>query len=334
MKAAILTESKKPLIIDDINLKNPLDYGQVLVKIEYTTICGSQLGEIDAVKGPDKFLPHLLGHEGSGTVLEIGPGVKNVKPNDKVVLHWRKGKGIEAPTPQYLWGNKTINAGWITTFNEQAVISENRLTKLPENVDMKLAPLYGCAITTGFGVVSHDAKMKIGESILIFGVGGVGLPIVCAAKLNSASNITVVDIHEHKLKLAKSLGANTTINSIHENIEKQAEKFDIVVDCTGRKDIMTLAYNLTKDTGRTILVGVPSKNDCLCIDSMPLHFEKSITGSHGGDTYPTEDIPRISKVFNTKKLEKMITHEFDLEKINEGIQAMREGNAIKCLIQN
>ena len=94
MKAAILVEQQKPLVIDEIRMPEALEIGQVLVKIHYSGVCGSQLGEIDGAKGPDAYLPHLLGHEASGTVVAIGPGVKQVKPEDLVVLHWRKGLGI------------------------------------------------------------------------------------------------------------------------------------------------------------------------------------------------------------------------------------------------
>ena len=99
-----------------------LDVGQVLVKVEYSGICGSQIGEIDGVKGEDKFLPHLLGHEGSGCVVEIGAGVRKVSKNDKVVLHWKRGSGIESNTPSYISDIGEINAGWVTTFNQYAVV--------------------------------------------------------------------------------------------------------------------------------------------------------------------------------------------------------------------
>ena len=132
MKSAILTESKKPLIVTDIELPNTLDFGQVQVKLFYSGICGAQINEIDAVKGPDKFLPHLLGHEGSGIVEKIGPGVTTVNVGDHVVLHWRKSSGIQSNTAKYKWNDKTVNAGWVTTFNEKAVVSENRLTVIPK----------------------------------------------------------------------------------------------------------------------------------------------------------------------------------------------------------
>ena len=117
-KAAVLAKSREPLIVDEIDLPEALGVGQVLVKILYTTICGAQLNEIAAAKGPDKFLPHLLGHEASATVLEIGPGVSNVKPGDTVVLHWRPSLGIQCTPPSYRWRGEKLNAGWVTTFNE------------------------------------------------------------------------------------------------------------------------------------------------------------------------------------------------------------------------
>ena len=152
-KAAVLFNSKRPLEIIDLEIPNELDYGQVLVKVKYSGICGAQINEIDAVKGPDKFLPHLLGHEGSGIVEKIGNGVSNVNVGDHVVMHWRPSKGIQSNTPKYNYNGKIINAGWVTTFNQRSIVSENRLTKIPNDFDMKVAPLFGCAITTAFGVL-------------------------------------------------------------------------------------------------------------------------------------------------------------------------------------
>src|SRR6202012_812995 len=123
-KAAILTQSRAPLVIDEITLPETLGVGQVLVKVLYSTICGAQLNEIAAAKGPDKFLPHLLGHEASARVLEIGPGVTTVKPGDTVVLHWRPSAGIQSRTPAYFLRGQKLNAGWGTTFNKYAGISE------------------------------------------------------------------------------------------------------------------------------------------------------------------------------------------------------------------
>src|SRR6266571_9222358 len=216
-KAAVLTALRKPLVVTEIGLPETLDVGQALVKIHYSGICGSQLGEIDGVKGEDRFLPHLLGHEGSGTVLSIGPGVRHVRPEDKVVLHWRKGLGIESSTPAYTWKKRKVSAGWVTTFNEYSIVSENRLTPIPPDSDMEVAALFGCAVTTGFGVVQNNAKLQIGESVVVFGAGGIGLHIVQASALVTAHPIIAVDLHDNRLELARKVGATHLVNAARDD---------------------------------------------------------------------------------------------------------------------
>jgi len=339
MKSAILTRNKKPLIIADIDLPKKLEFGQVLVKISYSGICGAQINEIDAIKGPDKFLPHLLGHEGSGIVEKIGEGVTTVKPGDHVVLHWRKSAGIESVTPRYSCKGKKVNAGWVTTFNEKAIVSENRLTTIPNNFDMRIAPLFGCAVTSAFGVVNNDAKIKIGQSVLIFGVGGVGLNIVQAASMVSAYPIVGVDLHENKINMGKKFGlthgliadSNDLNNKIYNIIGSKGA--DISIETTGIPKVIEQAYELTASDGKTILVGVP--NDKISIYSLPLHFEKILTGSHGGDAVPNIDIPRYIRLINQKKmtLENIITHEFNLKEINSAIDLLRSGKAGRIIIK-
>ena len=141
-------------------MKNPLSKGQVLIKIQYSGVCGSQIGEIDGVKGKDKFLPHLLGHEATGVVIKKNKSVKKIKLKDRVILHWKKGGGFNSKTPVYFCKGKKINAGWVTTFNNYAVVSENRITKLPKNLTMKQGVIFGCALTTAYGVIFNDVKFQ------------------------------------------------------------------------------------------------------------------------------------------------------------------------------
>jgi S-(hydroxymethyl)glutathione dehydrogenase / alcohol dehydrogenase len=341
-RAAILTQQDTALSIADIELPKELEVGQVLVQVLYSGICGSQLGEIAGVKGPDKFLPHLLGHEGCGNVLATGPGVKFVKPNDRVVLHWRKGKGIDSAPPKYRWQGKLLNAGQVTTFNDYAVVSENRLTTIPKNLDNKVTPLLGCAVTTGFGVVENNANVKIGESIAVFGAGGVGLNIIQAAAMRSAYPIIAIDKFQEKLHLAKSLGATHAINASHSDPAKaimdlmQGSHLDVTVDNTGNPKVIEQCYGLTSDQGRTILVGVPKIGHNINIHTLPLHFGKSITGSHGGECDPSEDIPRLIKLHQAGKLElaSLISNEFALDEINTAIEMMKMGDIIgRCIIK-
>ena len=175
MKAAILVESNQPLVVADVELPAALSFGQVLVDIHYSGICGAQINEIEAAKGPDKFLPHLLGHEASATVVDVGPGVKTAQKGDRVVLHWRPSDGLQADPASYRWNGRTVNAGWVTTFQEKAVVSENRVTKIDRAVDLRVVPLFGCAVTTAMGVINRDAAVEIGQSVVVFGIGGVGV---------------------------------------------------------------------------------------------------------------------------------------------------------------
>jgi S-(hydroxymethyl)glutathione dehydrogenase/alcohol dehydrogenase len=329
-------------VVDEVILPNDLRYGQVLVQVYYSGICGSQIGEIDRVKGEDKYLPHLLGHEGSGRVLDIGPGITHVRPGDHVVLHWMKGFGIEAQTPQYEWRGRPLNAGWVTTFNEYAIVSENRLTVIPKSFDMQVAPLLGCAVTTGLGVINNNAQLKIGQSIVVFGAGGIGLNVIQGAAMVSAYPIIAVDLFDHKLEMAADFGANHLINSRRHDPGKEILEIvgkagaNVVVDNTGNVQVIELAYSLTHPQGRTILVGVPKKGDSISIYSLPLHFGKILTGSHGGETKPDEDIPRYVQLYLAGKLhlKELITDHFKLEEVNLAIEKMRSGDIKgRCLIE-
>tara|TARA_Y100001970_G_scaffold293457_1_gene440372 strand:- start:9727 stop:10755 length:1029 start_codon:yes stop_codon:yes gene_type:complete len=337
MKAAVLFKSKQALKVIDVELPKKLAHGQVLVKLSYSGICGAQINEIDAVKGKDKFLPHLLGHEGSGIIEKIGEGVTNVKVGDHVVLHWRKGAGFQSNTPVYKYKGKQINAGWVTTFNEKAIISENRVTKIPKEFSLKLAPLFGCSVTTAFGVVNNDAKIKVGQSVLIIGLGGVGLNIVQACAMVSAYPIIGIDIHKMKIQQAKKFGLTYGFLSkdIDDNKIKKLvgnEKFDIVIETTGIPTLIEKAYELTSSRGKTILVGVP--NGKIKINSLPLHFDKLLKGSHGGSCEPNIDIQNYINLINNKKmtLNGIITHEFALKDINKALDLFRTGKAGRILI--
>ena len=342
MKAAILVESNKPLVIDEIQYPSELQYGQVLVKILYSGICGAQLNEINASKGPDKFLPHLLGHEGSGIVLKTGPGVSTVKEGDHVVLHWRPSSGIQAPPAKYNWDGKVVNAGWVTTFNDHAIISENRLTTIPKDFDMRIAPLFGCAVTTAVGVINNDAKVKIGQSVVIFGMGGVGINLAQSAAMVSANPIIGIDINDKKLALGMKFGMTHGFNGkIDTDIDDKIKAIigfkgaDVVIDTTGNPRIIEQAYNLTNPDGKTILVGVPKKGENINIYSLPLHFNKQLTGSHGGDAIPDVEIPRLINLMNVGKmtLDGLITHEFSLDEINIALDTMRKGDCGRILIK-
>jgi S-(hydroxymethyl)glutathione dehydrogenase/alcohol dehydrogenase len=331
--AAILVEQKQPLVIEDVEVPAP-KLGQVLVKVLASGICGSQIGEIDGVKGPDKFLPHLLGHEGCGEVLEVGEGVRTVKPGDRVVLHWRKGAGLESVTPVYESRIGKVNAGWVTTFNEYAIVSENRVTAIPADFDPEVAALFGCAVTTGFGVVTNNARLAIGESIAIFGAGGIGLNIVQGAAVAGGYPVIALDRFDNRLELARSLGATHAINVTKADAAEEIKKIvghdgvDVAVDNTGNVEVIALASRLTNAHGRTVLVGVPPKDSTAAISTLPLHFEKRLVGSHGGECRPDVDIPRYVRLVREGrlKLASIVGSRYPLGDVNLAVEAMRTGS--------
>lgn len=340
MKAAVLVELNAPVVLADLEAP-ALDVGQVLVQIHCSGICGAQIGEIGGVKGPDKFLPHLLGHEGGGVVLEIGPGVTHVKPGDHVVMHWRKGAGIHARTPTYRWDDKKVNAGWVTTFQEQAILSENRVTPIPKDVPFEVAALMGCAVTTALGLVNNDARVKIGDSVVVIGCGGVGLSIVQGAQMVSAHPIIAVDVHDEKLAMARSFGATHTINSTKEDLSETVRRIvgsagaDVVIETTGIVRLIEQAYVMTASQGRTILVGVPRFDEDVTIHSLPLHFGKVLTGCEGGHTNPTVDIPKYLRLYRDGKLrvEGLITHRMPFAEINTALDSIRAGKVGRCILE-
>ena len=220
-KAAVIDEIGKPLKLTELEFKGPLSAGQVLVKLAYSGVCGKQIEEIDGLGGPDPYIPHLTGHEGSGRVIDAGPGVSKVKAGDTVVMHWRKGSGIQSAAPAYFEKEKRINAGWVTTFNEYAVVSENRITKIQSDSNLLVAALMGCVVTTGVGVIFNDADVQSYDSVAVFGCGGVGLCAVQAARLRNPEILIAVDLNQNSIDMAKKFGADVIINPKNEDAVKK-----------------------------------------------------------------------------------------------------------------
>ncbi len=336
--AAILVEQKKPLVLDEVGIP-PLRFGQVLVEIAATRICGSQLGEIEGVKGPDCWLPHLLGHEGGGTVLEVGPEVTHVKPGDRVVMHWRPGLGLQPKPAVYDWNGKATNAGPITTFQRLSVVAENRLTVVPADTDFELCCLLADTLTTGFGTITNDARVRIGESVVIIGCGGIGLGAVLGASLAGACPVIAVDIVDHKLEKAKQYGATHTINSKTTDFRAAAEeilkgKADVVIDGTGNPGVLQEALALTAPKGRCVGIGVMPYDRTISINTLQFHFGKELTGSEGGSSLPAIDIPRQLRMIQHGRFDPkgMVSHRLKLEEVNDGIARMRSGETIHSII--
>ena len=257
-KAAVLFKQKSKLKVIDIKLPSRLKKGQVLVKVISASICGAQIGEIKGNKGPDKWLPHCMGHEGYGLVLHKNKSVKTVKKGDHVIMHWRKGSGINAKPTVYKSKFGNINAGQITTFQEYSVISENRLTKINKIAYKNhiIAPLLGCAIPTSWGILNNEMHMNLNKSYLIFGAGGIGTTLALIGKIYKVKNLFVIDKFDYKRNFLKKLGINfITVK----NLKNKKLKFDNIIDTTGNTKIISIGYDFLAKNGRLILVGQPQK---------------------------------------------------------------------------
>ena len=334
-KAAILEIQNSPLSVGNISIYLPgLGVGQVLVKVHCASICGAQISEITGANGKDKYLPHLLGHEGGGVVEETGAGVTTVKKGNHVVLHWRKGDGIEAKPPKYKWGDGEVGAGPVATFAEYAIVSENRLTRIEDDIPFEIAALMGCAVTTGLGIINNEAKLKIGQSIAVIGCGGVGLNVIQGAKMVSGGKIIAFDIRDEKLDMARDFGATFCFNPKRDALS--SEKYDAVVECTGISAMIEMAYDLVSSGGRLILVGQPRYDKDLTIRSMRKHYcGKTVMDSEGGQTNPSTDIPRYLNLYKLGKLDlaPLITHRFPLTQINDAVTMVKSGRCGKVILE-
>ena len=340
--AAVLTEIKQPLRVEELEVPS-LKEGQVLVRVAYSGVCHSQLNEIRGLRGEDKFLPHTLGHEGAGTVESIGPGVNKVSEGGSVVLTWIKGKGRDVPSASYTRqdGSK-VNSGAISTFMEYAVISENRLVSVPNALPLRELPLLGCAIPTGAGIAFNTANIVPGTSVAIFGVGGIGLSAVIGSRLREAKVIIAVDVFDHKLELARSLGATHVVNSrekdVYSVINNITDKVgvDYAIEASGNSEAMELAFqSIRAGGGLCVLAGNLPAGKTISIDPLELIKGKRIIGTWGGETQPDKDIPIYLDLYRTGKLElsPLITQTYRLEEINQALDELGKGKLGRGLIE-
>ena len=337
-KSAVLIKQNYGLKILDIKFPKKLEKGQVLVKILSASICGAQIGEIDGRKGEDKWLPHCMGHEGYGLVVAKNSFVKNVKVNDHVIMHWRKGKGINANGAKYSSDIGVINAGQVTTFQEYSVVSENRLTKVKSFKKLtNIMPLLGCAIPTSWGLLINEAKLKKKDSLLIFGAGGLGVTTGLIANIIGCKNVLLIDKFSSKSKFLKRM--NIKFLELNKFIRSQKNKFSLVIDTTGSTKVMSEAFNCVDKNGKLVLVGQPKKNDVLkIIDPIklfnPPNDNIKIIASDGGLFVPNLQMKIIYNLLikNYKIFKKLITNVISLNDINKGIDLIKKGKSIRVCI--
>jgi len=337
--AAILIELGRPLEIVDLEIPT-LKAGQVLVDIHSSGVCHTQLLEARGYRGRDPFLPHCLGHEAAGVVLEIGADVSKVQPGQRVIGSWMKGSGADIPGSQYTWQSRTVNAGGITTFQRQAVVSENRLTRLPAGIDDGIAALLGCAVPTGAGAVRNTARVTPGQSLAVFGTGGVGLCAVAAAAAAEANPIIAVDVHPSRLALARQLGATDVVNAVTTDAladvrERVPAGVDVAIEASGRPDVMRQALRSVRSRGGcVVIIGNARQGEVLEIDPAELNQGKRLLGTWGGDNEPDRDFPRYCQqiIEGQLILEPLISESYPLSRINDALADLESGRVPRPIV--
>ena len=341
MKAAVLWECGQPLSIESEVEIPELMSGQVLVKMAYSGVCRSQLMEVEGQRGEDKYLPHLLGHEGCGKVVHTAVDVTKVSADDWVILGWIKGEGLNADGAKYKLGDKIINSGGVTTFSTYTIVSENRIVPLPKGLPRDISVLFGCALPTGAGIVLNQIKPKKNSSIAFIGLGGIGLSGLMATKAFECKNIIAVDVSDEKLKLAKEFGATHIINASTSDVLKEINNIndgmgvDYSVDAGGKIETIELAFEaVKKNGGLSIFASHPEVGKKISIDPFDLISGKNIKGSWGGASRPDKDIPLLAGLYNKgmMPLEKLVTKSYKLDEINIALDDLKNSKVFRPLI--
>ena len=340
IKAAVLSELNKPLEIRTLK-QRPLESGQVLVKILYSGVCRSQLMEINGLRGDDHWLPHLLGHEGSGVVVDIGPDVKKFKKRDEVILSWIKGSGIEAQGALYDYDDVVINSGKVTTFSNYSVVSENRLIKKPKNLDFDTAVLFGCALPTGAGMVINEINVKPESSAIVIGLGGIGISAVAMFLSLKIKNIIAIDLSAKKLELVKSWGVSHTIDASKPKIQELVHEIfpdgaEYCIESAGKVSTIELGFSLlNRNKGKLLFASHPPEGEKIRLSPHELISGKSIAGSWGGAIDPDRDIPILYHNFISANfpLNSLLTKPYSLLDINKALEDLESGKVLRPLIK-
>ena len=335
-KAAVLEELNKELVLHELEHISP-QKGQVKVRLITSGICGAQINEINGIKGPDRFLPHLLGHEGFGEVVETGLDVKNIKSGDFVILHWRKSKGFETLGGKYK-SKKGIEiaSGPVTTFSEYTIVSENRVSKVKyDNSLNEVYPLLGCALSTAYGIVTKESSPNEKNKILISGAGGLGLSICYWLKvLYPSIQIDLIEKNLEKLIHLKSI-ANIKIFNNFNNFKSQNE-YNHIYETTGNVDLISSAFNHLAKDSNLILVGQPKLNSKLIL-SNPLKFFSGIKmfSSDGGQINFDLDLDNMINKLDIDLIKKfkLISKVIKLDEINNGIKDLQTGTERRIIIK-
>ncbi|MFG3260105.1 alcohol dehydrogenase catalytic domain-containing protein [Streptomyces sp. NPDC048172] len=361
IRAAVLSAVSAPLVVSSIELPEP-GPGQVRVRLAAAGVCHSDLSLSNGtLRQP---VPAVLGHEGAGTVLSVGEGVTGVLPGDRVVLNWAPSCGschfcaelsepwlcteanaaTTVPYARTRSGDELYPGLSVAAFAEETVVPERAVLPLPEGVPLEEAALLGCAMLTGYGAVHHSARVRTGESVAVFGVGGVGLATLQSARLAGAERIVAVDVSEKKEELARAAGATdfvaagadpaATAKAVRA-VTDGRRGADVAIECVGRAETIRAAWDSTRRGGRTTVVGVGSKDERVSFSALEVfHFARTLSGCVYGNCDPARDLPVLAGHVREGRLDlgALVTERIGLDEVGGAFEAMLAGRGGRSLI--
>ncbi len=357
MKAAVCREFGKPLVIEDVELLPPGE-GEVEVKLSACAICHSDILYIEGAWGGN--LPAIYGHEASGVVYKVGPGVVNVKTGDHVIVTLIRSCGnchyctqgdrvrcetvfrLDETSPLSDANGHSIVQGLRTgAFAESVVVDSSQIALIPKEIPLEVASVLSCGVITGLGAVVNTAKIKTGSDVVVVGTGGVGLNSVQGAAISGAEKVIAIDISDSKLNSALNFGATHTINAKEENVNKKVRNLtegrgaDFVFVTVGSKTAIEQGFKLSRKGGTLIIVGMTADGVMVEFDACAFaSVEKRLLGSKMGSTRLKVDIPWYISLYQQKriKLDELISGRYSLSEINKAIENVKRGESLRNLI--
>ncbi|WP_339727926.1 zinc-dependent alcohol dehydrogenase family protein [uncultured Gimesia sp.] len=369
-RAAVLYEMEKttpyaeskPLVVEEVNLADP-GPGEVLVEMAGAGLCHSDLSTIDGSR--PRVMPMVMGHEASGIVREVGPGVHDLKLDDHVVFSFvplcghclpcatgrpalcepgakanSAGTLLSGRRPfRSLSGQEINHHLGVAAFAEHTVVAQESLIKIDSQLPLSTAALFGCAVMTGVGAVVNTARVEPGSTVAVFGLGGVGLSTIMGARAAGAETIFAIDLLPDKLELAASVGATHLINAGEEDpvtmIKDIMNGVDYAFESVGNELVLQQAYAATKRGGTTITIGLPHPNKMFSIPAVSLVAEeRTVKGSYMGSAVPRRDLPRFIAMYEAGLLpvDKLLSRTIQLDEINAAFDALATGAAVRQVV--
>ena len=338
---AILYKQNKKLLLKKLNYTNNLPPGYLLVKMIYSGICHTQLNEIKGILGKDKYIPHCMGHEGVGKIIKVGSKTSKFRKGDVVVLSWIKKNLKKNYKPiSFFNGKKKINSGGCNTLLKYSLVSENRAYKLRNKNYLRESVLLGCALPTACNAIQKVSNLKSNNKILIMGMGGLGYSCLFVLNYLKIKDVTCIDSNKNRLQILKQKNVNfVNINkkNISEFLEKNYETFDLILDCTGSKDLIQKTFKLCKKyVGNFIIIGNTKINEKISLSTWDFIFGKTFSGAWGKGGAVMKNFRLNEKILTNqiKNIRNILPKKnYKLSSVNKAINDFSKGKILRPIIK-